>query len=205
MEEVVSTVTVVKKNGYVAIAADTLLSHGSMKLSADYNRTCSKIVRWGDSFLGMTGWAATQQAIDHAIRTARGQPALASWVEIFEVFRVLHTRLKEESFLNPRTDPSDAFESSQMSVLIANPHGIFSIGSLRTVIEYERFWAAGSGAEFALGAMYASYDTSTALETAVAGVRAAIEFDAASAAPIEAHVQPMMQCEIAELESMMKL
>lgn len=44
-----STVTAVKKNGYVAIAADTLVSVGPIKMSATYNKTCRKIVQVGDT------------------------------------------------------------------------------------------------------------------------------------------------------------
>ena len=40
---------------------------------------------------------------------------------------------------------------------IANAHGIFGVYSMRDVIEYERFWASGSGGDYALGAMHALY------------------------------------------------
>lgn len=201
-----STVTVVKKHGYVAIAADTLMSQGTMKVSAIYNRSCSKIVRWGHSLFGMAGWLASQQAVDHAFRTAQGQPQLSNGVEIFEVFRVIHARLKAEYSMNPYTTPGEPFESSQTNVLIANPYGIFGVAPMRSVMDYERFWAIGSGAEFALGAMHAIYDAATdAAAVAKAGVHAAIAFDSASGAPVESHVIPMKRaCEIAELESMMQ-
>lgn len=201
-----STVTVVKKNGYVAIAAETLLSQGTMKVSAIYNSAPSKIIRWGQSLFGMAGWLATQQAVDHAFRTAQGQPRLANSEEIFEVFRVIHARLKAEYSLIPYAAPGEPFESSHLHVLIANPYGIFGVGPMRTVIEYERFWAIGSGAEFALGAMHALYEAATEpAAVAKAGLHAAIAFDSASGAPVESHVIPMTRaCEVAELESMMQ-
>lgn len=202
-----STVTVARKNGYVAIAADTQVSRGSVKVTAIYNRSFSKMVRWGHSLIGFTGYIATQQAIDHAIRTAAGEPTLASPVEIFEVFRVIHARLKSESFLNAGTDPrEEPFESSHMNLLIANPHGIFGVGEIRTVIEYERFWAAGSGCEFALGAMHALYDGSNDVAAiARAGVQAAVAFDSATGAPIESHVMAMAPSEVAQLQAMYEL
>jgi len=49
-------------------------------------------------------------------------------------------------------------ESSQWDCLIACPAGIFSVGTLREVIEYNHYWADGSGTRFALGAMHATYE-----------------------------------------------
>jgi ATP-dependent protease HslVU (ClpYQ) peptidase subunit len=70
-------------------------------------------------------------------------------------------------------------------VLIANAHGLFGVYSYREVFEFERFWAIGSGRSFALGAMYAGYDTlKTAREVASLGVEAGNEFDKNSAAPV---------------------
>ena len=53
-----------------------------------------------------------------------------------------------------------------MNALVANAHGLFGVYSLRDVFEYERFWASGSGGEYALGAMHALYDTADALTIA---------------------------------------
>ena len=65
--------------------------------------------------------------------------------------------LKDEAFLNPKEEDDDPYESSQMTVMIANPSGIFAVYSMREVFEFDRFWAIGSGRDFALGAMYTLY------------------------------------------------
>lgn len=70
-----STVTAVKKNGYIAIAADTLVSVGPMKMTTTYNKTCRKILRVGDSYLGMTGWMVGVQVLDSLFRLAAAPPA----------------------------------------------------------------------------------------------------------------------------------
>jgi ATP-dependent HslUV protease subunit HslV len=187
-EEIVSVITIVKKNGVVAIAADTLSSSGSRKMSAVYNRQASKIVRIGASYVGLTGWSVHQQVLEHLFANVAEPPALASTAEIFDVFLKLHPRLKQEYFLNPHGGDGEAYESSQMTLLIANQHGIFGLYSMRTVLEYERYWASGSGSDYALGAMHAMYDvTADAAAIAEAGVRAAVEFDDGCGAPIESH------------------
>ena len=167
-----STVTVVKKNGHVAIAADTLSSFGSRKLSAVHNKRASKIVRLGGSFVGLTGAAANVRVLEHAFRDAEA-PALDSAADIFDVFLKLHERLKYQYAMNVRV--AQPYESTEMTLLIANQHGIFGIYSMREVVEHQRFWAAGSGGDYALGAMHALYEVAAdAVSIAEAGVRAAI-------------------------------
>ena len=201
-----STITVVKKNGYVAIAAETLASYGPLKMSAVYSKTNGKIAVVGRSYLGMAGWAVSQQVLEHAFRSAGEPPAFANTTEIFGIFQVLHARLKEQYFLVPRSDAEDAFEVSQLHVLIANPHGIFSVGSMRTVTEHERFWASGSGTEYALGAMHAVYDaTNDVVAIAETGVRAGIEFDNASGGPIESYVLRLASEPVEELDLLLKM
>lgn len=191
-----STVVAVSKNGFVAIAADTLASMGPLKLSARHNKGAGKILRVGDSFVGLTGYSVHQQVLAHAFGSAGPAPALSSVADIFAVLLVLHQRLKQEYFLNPRDEPTDPYESTQMNMLIANRHGIFGVGSLRTVTEYDRFWASGSGIEYALGAAHALYERpGDARAIAEAAVSAAIEFDSGSGAPIESHVIRLVQAQ----------
>ena len=66
-----------------------------------------------------------------------------------------------------------------------NRYGLFGLYSQRSVDRFERFAAAGSGARYALGAMYAAYELGLPVEdVARLGVEAGIEFDNASAGPI---------------------
>ena len=88
--------------------------------------------------------------------------------------------------MNTKEDEDDPYESSQITSLVANPHGIFGVYSYREVFSFDRFWGIGSGCNFALGAMYAVYDQfDTAREIAEVGVRAGAEFDKSSAAPFQ--------------------
>jgi ATP-dependent protease HslVU (ClpYQ) peptidase subunit len=59
---------------------------------------------------------------------------------------------------------------------------------MREVFEFDRFWAIGSGRDFALGAMYSLYGkTKTAAAIAQAGVAAGAEFDTGTSEPITLH------------------
>jgi ATP-dependent protease HslVU (ClpYQ) peptidase subunit len=75
-----------------------------------------------------------------------------------------------------------------MMVVMANPHGIFGVYPMREVYEFSRFWAIGSGRKFAMGALFAAYDSDlSALELAELGVKAGCEFDVSSSLPMTSY------------------
>ncbi len=179
-----STVVVVRKNGVAAIAGDTLTSSDHQKLSAKYDRNSDKIYPINGSYIGFVGSSATQLVFENALRHLK-KLRLESREHIFETLVHLHPILKEKYFLNPKDEEEYPFETSHIEALIAGPNGIFGVFFLRDVFEYPRFWAIGSGQDFALGAMYAVYDQlDSAEEIARIGVQAGCEFDKNSATPI---------------------
>jgi ATP-dependent HslUV protease subunit HslV len=194
-----STVAVVRKGGCTAIAADTLSSFGTRRLSATYNREPSKILRVGESYLGLTGWGVQRLVLEHLFASMSAPPRLSSKADIFDLLLKVHQRLKEAYYLSPRASEDDAFETSQLWLMIANAHGIFGVYSNRSVIEFERFWSTGSGSDYALGAMHAIYDmTADARSIAEAAVRAAAEFDESTGGPVESYVIPLAAGRAAE-------
>lgn len=182
-----TTIAVVKKGGEIAIAADTLTSFGNTRVPDRYKGEHAKILQFGDNHIGICGSSAHHLALKSLLGREKSLD-LSSRQAVFETFRHLHPRLKEEYFLNPKEDDNAPYESSQLEALIANPHGIFSIFSYREAFEYDRFWAVGSGYRLALGAMFAVYDRlDSAAEIARLGVEAGCEFDNASGAPVVVH------------------
>jgi ATP-dependent HslUV protease subunit HslV len=183
-----TTIVVAKKNGQVAIAADSLTTFGDTRLADPYKRTHDKILRSNGSWIGVSGSSAHHLVLEAVLVEMKDEVRLGSRSEIFETFRKIHPILKERCFLNPKEEDDDPYESSQITALIANPTGIYAVYSYREVFDYDRFWAIGSGRNFALGAMYAIYDqTKSAADLARAGVKAGIEFDKSSSAPFELH------------------
>jgi ATP-dependent HslUV protease, peptidase subunit HslV len=182
-----STIVVVKKNGEIAIAADTLTKYGSMKMRDAYRVDAGKILRFGDTFVGIVGPTVHMDVFASAVAKYPEKVSFAGRTAIFDTYVALHPVLKHEYFLNSAPDAGDEYESSQIEALIANPNGIFGMCSWRTVVEYERFFATGSGREFALGAMHAVYDHGEAYDVALAGVAAAAEFDDSTAGPFTIH------------------
>lgn len=182
-----STVTVVKKNGQIAIAADTLTKWGGGKESADYIVNHQKLLKVGESWLGITGPATAHLILEDYFAGLDAPPSLATPLEIFRVWNTLHAAMKDNYFLQVEEDKEDEVESTRIDVLIANPHGIFGVSAHRTVQEFSKFYAYGSGNPYALGAMFAAYDDPALDAEAVAraGVLAAVEFHDESGLPIQ--------------------
>ncbi len=179
-----TTLVIVRKGDDIAIAADSLTTFGDTRLGAEHDRTYDKIVHYQGTYIGLCGSAAHQLVFESLLR--RQEPFdFSDKFAIFETFRKLHPILKEQHYLNPKEEEDDPYESTQITALIANAHGIFGVYSMREVFEYTQFWAAGTGREFALGAMQALYPRlKTAEAVARAGIEAGARFDKNSALPM---------------------
>jgi ATP-dependent HslUV protease, peptidase subunit HslV len=179
-----TTIVAVRKNGIVAIAADTLTTFGNTRLPASMDSSHDKILHLANSHVGICGSAAHHLVLANLLNKTP-DVQLTSKEAIFETFRKLHPLLKEECFLNPKEDEEDPYESSQITALIVNATGLYGIFSMREVFEYTQYWAIGSGHEFALGAMLHAYSQlDSAADIARVGVEAGIAFDKNSAAPV---------------------
>ncbi len=179
-----STLVVVEKDGLRCMAADTMTSFGSQKQTARYVARPEKILRVGDSYVGLVGWAASQTVLESVFNDNLELPEVSSELELFEFSRKLHARLKEDYFLKVSEDDAP-FETSQMTLFVMNRYGLFGLYSLRAVDRFEGFAAIGSGGDYALGAMYAAWERDlSADEIARLGVEAGIEFDVYSFGPI---------------------
>lgn len=182
-----TTSVVVRKNSDIAIATDSLVTFGDTRLSQAYEAN-DKIFRIGESYITVAGTAAHFPVMRKLMKDLGDDCRLSTREEVFDTFSKVHHVLKESYYLNTKEDEDDPYESSQITALIANRHGIFGVYSYREVFQFERFWGIGSGRNFALGAMYAAYDqVRTAREIAEIGVRAGAEFDKNSSAPFRVY------------------
>lgn len=181
-----TTLAVVKKNGVAAIAADTLTKWGTNKESASYVVNHGKLIQVGDSWLAVTGYTTFILILKEYFSDPDVAADFSSVGTIFRSWQALHGVLKEQYYLLPGEDKDDDIESSQMDVLIANPHGIFGVAEHRSVQEFSRFYAYGSGSDIAMGAMHALYNSQlSAEEIARRAVEAAAEFDDRTGLPVE--------------------
>ena len=158
--------------------------HDFQRLSAQFDKSPEKILHHRETYLGFCGSAA-HQLVFESLLASHSDLDFAGKAAVFETFRKLHPILKDQHFLNPKEEDDDPYESTQITALIANRFGIFGIYSMREVFEYRKFWAAGSGREFALGAMQSMYDSlDSAEDIARLGVEVGSTFDKNSSLPM---------------------
>lgn len=186
-----TTIVAVKKNREIAIAADALVTFGETRLPHGYEVN-EKIFQVGDSYIGLAGSTAHFAVLADALRGLGEQCRRHGRLQVFATFHRRHAVLKEKCFLRPKEDEADPYESSQITAVMANPAGIYGVYSYREVFSFEKFWGIGSGRNFALGAMFASYERArSARNVAEFGVRAGCEFDPSSAPPLRVFSFPM--------------
>jgi ATP-dependent HslUV protease, peptidase subunit HslV len=180
-----STIVVVRKGDQAAIAADTLTKWGSQKESATYVVNHQKIIPVGKAFVAYCGPSSARHMLKGYFSSLKTPPKFTDPDDIFATWLMLHHACKERYHLNPNEDTADAVESTRFDSLIASPHGIFGVGSHRLVQEFTRFYAYGSGMEYALGALWALYDnpTLTAEALALKAIEAAAEFNDSTGLP----------------------
>jgi len=182
----VSTIVVARKGNTACIAADTLTTFGDIRLDSSLDFNSSKIQSFGKTLMGIVGSAAHTLVAERAFREKDVKADFSSRDASFDTLLRLHPILKEKYFLNAKDSEEDPYETSQIDAVYVNPNGIFALYSLREVYEYRRYWAVGSGACYALGAMHAVYDSAkTAREVAKAGAEAGAAFDTSSQGPVQ--------------------
>lgn len=173
-----SIIVAIRKGDEAIIAADTAQSDDSLIMKASYLVNHNKIIRAGDNWVGLAGWSASQDIFESLVKNHFDVMKFDSRQNIFESFRAIHEIMKEKYFIDTQEDKEQPVESSQMGAMIVNQHGLFEIESYRSVSEYTRYWALGSGQKLALGALHALYEQEQDLVAlAKAAISAACEFD----------------------------
>ena len=184
-----TTLVVVRKGGSIAIAADTMTKWGSSKETAEYVANHGKLLLVGNSWLGLAGNATFKTILADYFSRPKVPARFDTPAAIFRTWQALHTALKDDYHLLPSAHDDEPLESSRFDALIANPHGIFGVVAHRTVQEFTRFYAFGSGSHYAMGALHALYDSPLpADELARRAVSSAAEFYDATGLPVQVEV-----------------
>ncbi len=183
-----SVVVVVKKGKEIAIASDTLTSRGSEKCSAKYKTNSKKFFEYDGSYIGSVGRAMSKIMLKHALDNQEHTINFNGFDNVYSSMLELHKLLKDKYYLVPGSKKLEQIvEETKLHLLIANKSGIYNISSDRHIAELSKFWAIGSGASYALGAMHHAYSKKkySAKDIAKIGVEAACEFDKGCALPMD--------------------
>ncbi len=179
----------IEKNGELIVAADTLTSFGHTKVPPVLH-AADKVRRVGASFLATTGWGLYENILDDVI-ARRKSIKLGSREQIFDFFLRLWNDLhKKYSFVNDQIDEKESgpFGNLDSTFLVAGRAGIFYVGPDMSVTKVKHYFAIGSGAPFALGALHALHDSKLGAEAiARRAVESAIAFDTYCGGDVQIH------------------
>jgi ATP-dependent HslUV protease, peptidase subunit HslV len=173
-----SVAVAVKSRDQIVIAADTKRTFGSGAVEVA-NFTDLKIRAVGHAYIATTGWGLYSNILDDYLST-RKRAKLTDQGSIFAFFRQFWKDLHERySFVSDqRPDDDSPFGDLDASFLIASPEGIFSVACDMSVTQFEQYYAIGSGAPYALGAIHALYKPDAdPLKLAERGVEAGMALD----------------------------
>lgn len=174
-----SIVVAVRKDERIVLAADTQSNFGSSRMTPD-NHRAAKLHRVGTAWIGATGWGLYENLLqDHLAK--RASVRLRDQRDIFTFFLGFWKALRKDyNLVNDQAvkDRESPFGDLDASFLVVNRQGIFCVESDLSVTRFERYFAIGSGGDFALGALHALAGTDLdAEELARRAVRAAIDLD----------------------------
>ncbi len=181
-----SIVVAVKKGKDIVIGADSQYNFGSNKV-CDKNINCSKIKRIGPVLFSNTGWGLYSDILNDYL-SKKKTVKLNNELEVFQFFKAFwHALHKNYSFVNDQcNDEESPFGDLDANFLITTGKCIFHVSSNMGVTEFLKFYAIGSGCEYALGAMFAVYKMKLSAENiARKGLEAAIEHDVYCGGKIE--------------------
>ena len=159
-----SIAVAVKLRGQLVLATDSKRTFGSGAVP-EANLSDTKIRKVGSAYLATTGWGIYSNILDDYLAGKR-RARLTDRENIFSFFRLFWKELHERySFVNDqRGDDDSPFGDLDASFLIINPRGIFSVACDMSVTEFSQYYAIGSGAPYALGAVHALLDGARSAE-----------------------------------------
>jgi ATP-dependent protease HslVU (ClpYQ) peptidase subunit len=172
-------VTVLKKKRLV-IGADTQMNFGDNRMPSN-NHNASKIFTINGTYVAGSGWGLYDNIIQDLLSDKKNKDhKLNDERSIFKFFNNLYFTAKEKySYVNNQCNSTNSpFADLDARFLIANRNGIFYVSANMSVHKFERYYAIGSGCDYALGAIHALYDSDfSAKVICQKAISAAIDMD----------------------------
>ena len=172
-------VTVLKKKRLV-IGADTQMNFGDNRMPSN-NHNASKIFTINGTYVAGSGWGLYDNIIQDLLSDKKNKNhKLNDERSIFKFFNNLYFTAKEKySYVNNQCNSTNSpFADLDARFLIANRNGIFYVSANMSVHKFERYYAIGSGCDYALGAIHALYDSDfSAKVICQKAISAAIDMD----------------------------
>jgi ATP-dependent protease HslVU (ClpYQ) peptidase subunit len=183
-----SVAVAVRTGRSLALATDSMIHFGGEKVPT-WNLADPKMRRVGNAWLAATGWTLYSNILDDWLGGRKRAPSLANAGAVFRFFNDLWGRLHDRySFVKDQPDDHDSpFGDLDSTFLVISPGGLFHVASDLSVTTFERYFAIGSGAPTAMGAVHALASADPEADASVlarAGVEAALTHDLYCGGPV---------------------
>lgn len=164
------TIVAVRTNSGIAIGADCINTFEEI-VHSSLNFAESCISKLGESYIGINcGYALQQSAqsiFESLISESSAELHLTNRAAVRSFFSSHFDHLRTLQRIIPQQQGNVPFETLPMNALIINRHGLFKVDATRSVYEYKKYWAIGSGEAFALGALHASFNEEADAESLI--------------------------------------
>jgi ATP-dependent HslUV protease subunit HslV len=173
-----SIAVAVRVDDEIVLATDSKRTFGGGAVP-EHNLRDVKLRQVGAAYLATTGWGVYTNILDDYLKSARN-PRLMDGPSIFTFFRTFWKALHERyAFVNDQCSESDTpFGDLDASFLVVSPNGIYYVACDMSVTEFDHYYAVGSGAPYALGALHAlHHPRANAEQVARKAVSAASDLD----------------------------
>jgi ATP-dependent HslUV protease, peptidase subunit HslV len=159
-----SIAVAVRVGNEIVLATDSKRTFGAGAVPDDNFRE-AKMRQVGAAHIATTGWGVYNNILDDYLRTTR-TPKLTGTESIFTFFRQFWRALHQRyAFVNDQCTESDSpFGDLDASFLVTSAQGIFYVACDMSVTRFDNYYAVGSGAPYALGALHALHHTRADVE-----------------------------------------
>ncbi|MEE4360862.1 MAG: hypothetical protein V2I63_04990 [Pseudomonadales bacterium] len=181
-----SIAAAVVRDGEIALATDSMIHFGGEKVPSS-NLADPKMRRIGQAWVASTGWTLYSNIFEDWLGGRKRAPTLTDGVTIFRFFNLLWKDLHDRySFVRDQPEDHDSpFGDLDSTFLVICPGGLFHVASDLSVTRFEQYFAIGSGAPLAMGALHALWASEQdAGALATGAVEAAITHDLYCGGPV---------------------
>ncbi len=165
-----------KGSGKVVIASDSQTSFGDFKTVSDTGR---KLIKAGNNRIGLAGWGIYSNLL--RLYLQENSLIANTEIQVFEFFVKFWKAIKSDyNYVSDQSSPdlNSPFAELDSTFIVATPESIFYVADDMSVIEFEHYYAIGSGSLIALGALRVMHEDDYPIkDMAIRAVEAAIAMD----------------------------
>lgn len=177
-----TTILACKKDKKIVIGADSLIVFGDERRTRA-DSLFSKLIPYSKGVFGFAGDAVIHNAFTYFLTKTKPKIVGMNSIALFKLFSSFLKFLEDEC--GYKTDSTDSDFKLTSSFIYADSKNIYHVDRQRFISNVERFFAVGSGREYAMGAAHINFATKSARDVVTLSLEASAYFDVNTAHPFD--------------------